>query len=478
MKMQPKFRYFVWFVAALLLTNILVLGDLLTIWSPAETKMFLHLQNPWSWRFHEVLLGGLFQITGFEPLVIRFGSVAAFLLALGGIFSLGRRLFSDRTLMLSLLVLASNLLMPNLAKVATGDLWLFAFLSVGSLSMILYLKKPSAQWRNLSWLTTGLAIWTDPLSGILWSQTLWIGLYFLHPEGKRLSKLFLWAFIPLIGLQYVFGWGETFVIRWNGRDFLYQLLAILPWIGLLAGGFSDLVFKIRKKEELSILLLCLLVAGIVSGTVMMQFAFALIIAKQLDLYMLRNYPHRNIVKTIAILHLIAVFLAAFLGMMWGFGVLGGTGFRAGMAMGGFYWIASFVAVIGLYSPNHRMIMTGMTLAGLLFTTMTWLQLGPIVEGYRSLPKRALQLAGAGPENELIIQVEDEALRELLMVYNNGTTGSVKYTSDTLSSSSVWLVDENGLSGLIEKIQAPTIDSVRVEGWSLPGSHQTIWVVKP
>ena len=53
-----------------------------------------------------------------------------------------------------------------------------------------------------------------------------------------------------------------------------------------------------------------------------------------------------------------------------------------MAFSAVYWMLSFAAVIGLYGYNRRFVLGGMALAGLLATSLFWLQLFPLWESRR------------------------------------------------------------------------------------------------
>ena len=151
------------------------------------------------------------------------------------------------------------------------------------------------------------------------------------------------------------------------------------------GRFRDVILEMSwlcLRAAWSILVLSWIIICLLVQSPAVLGGIALLTGKHLSDYFRNNYPHGNIVKTIMLLHLVGFFFVATLLMLGGFFEFRGTGFRSGMAFSAVYWMLSFAAVIGLYGFNRRFVLGGMALAGLLATSLFWLQLFPLWEGRR------------------------------------------------------------------------------------------------
>ena len=382
---------FVLFAAILFIINGLLLNDVASIWSGAETSVVTRAQSGVQAQLPVDVARLTGAATDLSGIALRLPGLVLIVLALTGFFLLGRRVFGVEITLHALLVLLAGFWVVILAKLGSGDAWLLAFQLTGMLGVILFLKKPHPTYRLLSYAMILLSIWVDAFSSSLLFVVFPLVLVFLHPQGKRLIGLHAWFFaIASVGLLYVAGvlewmpdiqytgWGR---MSW-GRFSLFLLLSLLPFLGFFFAGLWDSVQKARKREELSIILLTWIVVGLILQSPAVIGGVALLTGKHMHDYFLKNYPHHSIVKVTMLLHLIGFFFIALLLMLGGFFQFRGVGFRSGMAFSAVYWMMSFVGVIGLYGYNRRFLLSGTTLAGLLAIALFWLQVFPLWEKQR------------------------------------------------------------------------------------------------
>jgi len=382
---------FVAFAGLLCLINLFLMSDVALIWAGAETQIVERAQAGES----GLILVDLARISGaadnLSGLGLRLPSIVWLFLAMAVFFLLGRRLFGKNTILHGLLVLLSTFGLSTLGHFGSGDAWLLAIHFIGILGVIAFLKKPGAPYRLLVYGAMLLSIWLDPISSLLLWILFPVALVFIHPQGRRLIQLHPWFFagVSVLALyltdglnwlapgQYL-GWGRTpWWVFASGA-----ILSALPFLGFFGAGLWDSIQKIRKREEWSILVLSWVVICLLVQSPAVLGGIALLTGKHLSDYFRKNYPHGNIVKTIMLLHLVGFFFVATLLMLGGFFEFRGTGFRSGMAFSAVYWMLSLAAVIGLYGYNRRFVLGGMALAGLLATSLFWLQLFPLWEGRR------------------------------------------------------------------------------------------------
>lgn len=387
MKTSSKlFQYFLCLCGLILIANLLVMNDAMTVWSGAEAYTV--------WELRAIFHNPIENIFWF-----RFLGGIIFSISLVVSFYLGKKVFGERSMLLMLLVLSSSLLIPNLAKVITLDIWLFAFQWMGFLSLILFCKQPKWIWRIFFYLNLGLSMWFSPWSSIALFSTLALFLYFLHPQGKRMWQLNPWgAGLGFLGLLYLLdGIGRfesAIAIGQYQSQYSYFLLllflGLFPFFGFLLGGLRDVFQKVRRGEEYSLIIASALAASIIGQSLIFQALMALIIAKQLQVYFDKNYPYRVTVQTGAILQLLFAFGLATFVMMKGFVDFRGVGFRAGLGFSLIYWVCSFVGVIGLYAMNRRYLIGGPVIGGLLATLLFWLLINPLLESKRNVPNRLVE----------------------------------------------------------------------------------------
>ncbi len=447
---------------AVLLFNLLLMNDVATLWDGAEARFV------WQSLFEPA--PGYFP-HGVTALVSG-GALREFWLRLPGLLLLlggGGAVFGMLAPVLGrpatgwwLLVLGASLLIPQLAKVASADVWSFAFQWTALAALIRFLKQPGWPWRVSFYLLLLGAMWVDPLSSAFFFILFSGWLYWKHPQGKRLGSLQPWLAVVFSGLL-VWGsawlnWQRTgFYIDWApGRYLLLNLLAVLPFLGFAAAGVFDAIAKRRRGEELALILTVWLVAALLAQSLLLQAGLAFLVAKQLQLYFEPNYPYRSWVRAGAVIHLLLVFFLAMGLMLYGFDQFGGVGFRAAMAFGVVYWMTGLVGVIGLFGMNRRFAWGGTILSGLLAATLFWVQLYPLIESRRDVPQR-LAAAAAGADCHL---VEPAAGPSNERLYLRAACAELEVTAAEQAGAGVWIVPAGSLPA-----ETVAQDTSVIKGWN-------------
>ncbi len=417
---SPRFRLLLIIVVLLFVVNLLIMNDFVTIWSGAETSFV------WNSLFGERIFFLPYRLAGFlsgdslGAFGLRLPSAVVLLAGLAFFYLAARRFLGSEATLTALMALAASLVVPNTGKLATLDAWAFAVQAAGTGFLLLFLKKPDLASRLFFYFFLGFSLWFRPLSsGILFSVFPAI-LYFAHPQGRRLGKLYPWAAIVVGSLllwlagQWKWEWPGLLFSFDTGALLLAAVLGWLPFLGLVASGLVESLVKVRKGEELSVINMAWLAASLAAHSLVLHLVLALLVGKQLRAYFDPRYPYRGLVRTLSILHLLLVFFAAMFLMMSGFREFGGTGFRSGLAFGGTYWMLSLIGVFGLFGLNRRQVWGGMLFSGLLATFFFWSQVAPLLESRRDLPKRLLAAAlEARPAeaDELVISKPAQALHQ-------------------------------------------------------------------
>ena len=360
-----------WLLLALVLAgiNTLILNEL-NAWLPGAETLLVS-----SWG----------RSLATHPFFLRLPGPLLFFATLAATYWLGRRFFGKEASLLMLFVLAGSLVLINSVKWATGDSWLLLFLVLSSLGMLGYLKQPTWSWRLLTWIGGAVAILLQPLCGLAALLSMALVWRFRHPDGKRLDDLYVWIWGPIL-VALSWWWqgdiGSTPFLYWSwtseqqGWVLGAQMLGMLPWLGLLVAGIVELIRNQSKGEELSILLGGLLVGALLSGSLFVQWVFALVIAKQLQRILKPGYPYENLLKIITTLQLLAVLLLGIAGMIYGYLEMGGMGFRMGMSLMLAYWMPGLFGGIGLFGRNQRLLVLGSAFGALLLSLAFWAQMGP------------------------------------------------------------------------------------------------------
>ncbi len=364
-------------------------------WAGGELSFFDHLANGRIDGLPLALAAGLF---GREPALFwgRFPSVIAFLASLAAMGIVARPLFKARYTYLAMATLAASWGLPFLGKVANADIWLLASHSWGVLAMIRFLKEPKWGWRLLTYGTLAISLLIQPLCSLLLFFLLPLLLYFLHPTGKRLWSLQPWGVgAGLLALFHLAGWlswqPPAFYFSFSPVEFsLFTLVAFIPFAPFLVSGLWETVRRFGKGEEWSLIHGSVVLAALVSQALVLHLSLAYLVARQMEVYFLRGFPYRNLVRTVAVLQLILTFFAITALLLLGFGRFSGEGFRAIMAPGALFWMLGFAVVLGLFGMNPRQVKGGMIMAGLLSFVLFWLTAYPLWHTQRQWPLKLVE----------------------------------------------------------------------------------------
>lgn len=477
MNLSLRYQVFLGFCLLLFLLNLFVMNESTTLWNGAESNLLWEILQGQQRELPHLLLSDLVPQGPLNLLAIRSIGPGLLLLAMLGYYYYGHKIFGKAFVLNVLVVLAASFLIPSLAKRATGDLYLFAAQLLLFVSLIRYLKQPVWQWQIAHFIGLGFSIYLQPIGSLLFIISLTGFLYWKHPNGKVLKDLNSWLIVPILVFGFYFGgylrWtSPIFEFGWGSAGYrkylLWNLFGILPFIGLLLGGFKETYLKFRKGEELATINLALVLGAFISQSLMLQFVFAILIAKQLQLYFVKNYPNESLVKAGAVLHLIVVFAVAFFLMMGGMFQFGGMGFRTGLALGTVYWILSFFSVIGLYGKIKRLVVGGVLLSGLLASRIFWAQVYPLVEAQRNVPERFEQwLTKQGTTSDQVLEIyyPSDAAFTNLAVYGKTTFKTVELTNslDSLNTGSIQfpaIIQGKGTQDIGLQVQADTLS-----GWN-------------
>jgi hypothetical protein len=397
----PSFRVFTGLVALIVLFGLLAGNDYTSIWSGAEAAHLWQALSdaPGSWlgRFlHAVYDDGPLNL-----FYLRFFGIFFFLLILVPVFLIGKRLFGKNTIWLATLLLVVSLLVPNLAKRATVDIYYFSSQLLFGMTTLILMKSPQALWRALWLLGWWVSFILEPLGSLLFALPLLVLLWRSHPEigalrDWRLLVSALAGSVLIAFLQPDHWFDQGIAFAWlrsgYGKFLLWQLIGILPFIGFVVGGIRDLFYKVKRGEEFSLLLATWILAALLSQSLTLNWALALLAAKHMQLYFSPKYPFYSWVRGPAILHLIGIFFVLAMSMVYSFFTFLGQGFRSLLMVSGLYWGMSLLGVIGLYGYNHRLLIGGPILAGALATALFWYQAGDLLESKRSWNETAVEMA--------------------------------------------------------------------------------------
>lgn len=379
MSQTKQIKIFTAIVFILFINNLLVTNSTIEWWAP-ETANLTTLENGIPNNLPSLILTQLSEVTS-DKFVLRLPGILILFLTFLGIFNLGKRVFGQKTILYTLLVLASSILLPNISKFATSDIWLFSAQTFTALAMILFLKQPIQRWKMIGFGALFLGVLVNPISMLVFTSLMGGLLFFIHPKGKNLQSLWIWS------LPFLIGFGSKFLGIFNftppPTEFIslpelsiYKYVIIiflgtLPWFIFFPSGIWNMVKRLRQKEELAVITFSWMMGSLFSISLAAQVVFALIIAKQLQGFFDKNFPYGNMVKSSALMHLGVILFGAIYLIIISWENLKAEGFRAAMVSTLFYWMGCLLAFIGLYGPNKKIILGGLAFAGLLVSHFFW-----------------------------------------------------------------------------------------------------------
>ncbi|PHI21889.1 hypothetical protein CEQ90_00965 [Lewinellaceae bacterium SD302] len=397
---SSRYRFFLWMVSFFAVAALFIGLDIATVWPGAEAlNLDLALSNErgdYIPAFTDSLLtevgASLFEKADLFFLFPRVLSAIILITTAVIYYRWGQKLFGKQTVQLQLLLFAASLYLPLFGKIATADSLLILG-QVGSwLSLIYLIRSGRTNHQFYLGLFTLLSSIADPVITLEMGIIL-ISVFTLRYDYKVIFRqAWMLPVIPLLAMV-VHGWNKELIYFGSGylQNILYCLLGTLPFIGFVIGGLRDLVFKLKRREELAIILAAALFAGLASGSPLFGFALCAIGGKQLQLYFTPNYPWNNWVRGPAILHLIFALIGSFLLLLGGFVTFRGDGYRAFLGMVAAYWIFSLFAILGIYGMRRDFTIGGTVLSGVLATLFFWVQVYPYFETERNWPEELVEL---------------------------------------------------------------------------------------
>ncbi|MEL7221678.1 MAG: hypothetical protein AAGJ93_10190 [Bacteroidota bacterium] len=305
---------------------------------------------------------------------------------------------------MTLLLVAASFLLTSIAKTGALDSWRLGFELGAWLAFIHYLKQPKRSWLIYTAILGSLAVLVGQWSSLLLFLVWHIGYYRLMvPAQPALKKSIHYPFIAIyavFALSYLLRYftanplavGDLFYFQafqlTHLKLFGYTLLGLAPFLGFALAALRDLFFKIKKGEELALLLAIALFGSLVAQSILFSFLLTFLTAKQVQFYFYsEKYPWQDWVKTGNVLHLIFVFMAVIVALIGGYFQYAVDGFRAVLGCSTAYWMFSFVGVIGLYGFRRDYVLGGMTIAGVLAILFFWVQVYPFLHLQRNWPER-------------------------------------------------------------------------------------------
>ncbi|MFK7934128.1 MAG: hypothetical protein AB8G22_11515 [Saprospiraceae bacterium] len=496
--MTNFYRFFLSIIAFLILANLLVMNDVATVWSGAEAYnlQLATVQNS-AQSFVQQVFAGISMTVDTNPFYAR--SVSVFIALFGGLafFALGQKIFGKGTTLATILIAASSLGLIHLGKVATSDIWTATLHTLMVLTQIRYLKQPKVQWQTWHAIFLTLAILATPITTLLFTFLVSAFLITQHPQGRRSVQLYQWILLPvvLVIMAYLLGYSFQTIDSYlvpptpNRSFFTFYgvaLIGTLPWIGFVAAGLWQTFTRFRKKEEFATLMTAWLLGALLLKSFSVLWLFAILAAKQLENFQLKNFPksNENIIKTFSILNLIFAFCGAIYLMLNSYYIFEAAGFRSAMFTGAVYWMPLLFGVIGLYGKNDLMIRSGFATAGVLVTLTFWFKTYPLLENQRNLPQRVIQTA-IGKESRIIdkLILSGEVNNRVNLWYYAQKSGlNVQpITTDDVKQ----LYSERGAGILILseddyqilKTAVADLNAEAVKGWTESGEVETYWVIK-
>lgn len=403
--MQISLRFQIFAISCFLIASfsMVYLSDTMTIWDGAESSFLYGLTSQEKPSFLPFLINQLFgNNTGGLATMPRLLGVSLLTLSLGFFYFSSHLLIGKKAALMTILVSISSFTLPLLSKIATADIWLFSFQLMAFISMVRFIKKPAILFRSLFYLFVAAGILIEPLSSMIIFLIVPTFIFVMGKERKALLQLNPW--LATIFLSVIFHYSghlywknDTFLLNafqsGYGKFILVTTIGILPFFGYLLGAFRDVSYKLKRKEEFSILFFPVVIAALIGQSPLLVFGLAILIAKQMILFLDKNYPFGNWIKVGAVLNLtFSFFIAVFL-MFKGLQEFGGIGFRVGLGFSLAYWSLGVAGIIGLFSKDKRILWGGTLLNGLMSFLILVSAVYPLIESKRDIPRRLFNEIG-------------------------------------------------------------------------------------
>ncbi len=389
---MKQFQLFFTITVLLFAFNLLISNDWMVLWSGGEVNSILNSRTQPTLPGH--FLQQLRDIQdGNAPFFWRLPSALIIILGLVGFYQLAKLLFGKTVMQYSIMTLAASFLVVNYGKLASQDSWAFSFQSLSWILMLLSIKQASLKWQVPLLLSSAVAVWIQPLESSIFLLLNAIFLQLLMPGKRNLFRHYM--ILPAVGLTILIlysGQGPD----WSGSNSYWTIgssghlkfiaFSLLAWglfLGFVLGGIREIMDKLGKKEELSIILVSGLIAALLANAIVLHIVLAVLAGRQLKNYFDKKYPYESIVKTGAVLHLVFAFAIATVFMIYSFVEFRGPGFRSALALTMLYWMGAFISVIGLYGKNQRYVIIGTVFGGVLSTLIYYVQPAQVLETRRA-----------------------------------------------------------------------------------------------
>ncbi len=393
------------FPTACLLIFILTLFygmDYMALWN-VETEFALaslaHLSEGILFSFDdgfsplpELIMSGSFVTVGESEWAVRFPSLILLAAALFSFYKTGSKIFSEKSTLLSVLLSIASFPIILISKLGLVDIWLLALpLFIFPLTIV-QLKQP-ALWKNIALITLFIVMsLVQALSALLFCVSLYGILYLFHPNKKNLlipviSSILSIVLITLVSGQnwiqdgFLFNYGQN--LSWF---FVLSILGLLSGFGFIPAVIMNLFSRLKRKEELSIISLAGMLAGLFSVSWFFHFMIIFLIGKQIESYTKENYPYRKSVKIFTVVQVVFSFFLASVLLMYSYNWFGGLGFRKALFLGCSLWGMGILSLVGLVSLNRNYIIIASVLGGVLFNFLLWTQYIPVWEAERNYIK--------------------------------------------------------------------------------------------
>lgn len=404
-KTSSRFQLFLWASAFFFLAALLLYTNVIVVWPGAEGYALDHAlsngrgSSMLSFLYHKFIPvpDMVSEETNAVWLFPRLLSATA--LVATGFFThrFAGRLFGSEAIGLGLLCAGASLFLPFFGKVATPD----SLALLGQAGFFWTILLAGADRENNYLLPAGIFLLLGgiaaPLSTLVFGLATILTGRLLMGGGKQWLTLLSLLALPLVvlllqgnqGIRSYWFWGGQPLAY--GRWLMYCLLGMAPLAGWLLAGIRDLVYKVRKGEQMSRLLAAGLAIGFVTQSLVFPLLLALIAGKQMQLYFREaNYPWRDWVRGGATVHLIVAFIAVVLILARVSISFPGPGFRAALGMAAAYWMFSLFGVLGLYGDRRDFALGGSVLAGMLTVLFFWVQVYPYYDATRNWPERIVR----------------------------------------------------------------------------------------
>jgi 4-amino-4-deoxy-L-arabinose transferase-like glycosyltransferase len=416
------------------------------LWSDIHRKPPLH--------FWSIALS--YQLFGVHEWAVRLPA----LLALFGTVLLVRfrtvQVFGLDTARTAAWILAANLFLPHLAKIAVTDALLLFFETLAVTALINHFQKPGSKekgWFVLG--TAGALLVKGPPILILTFGMLGLILLF-SPERKKIIGFHPWLLFPLAAMPLLV-WGRLAwltddgeFIRWMidwytfrrissdvlgqtgppGYYLLTFLIGFLPFVPVMLKGFRELIkhYHWRKPEFRHFMLL----AWLISGWVIYEFmssklpayalgaypALALLLGRQFNKLQTRAFRNEWSLKGGLMLYgLLGLGMAVALPLAAAAPVGNGRLFSEngvlfarfmGLGMG----IFTLSVVVLLLRSQFQGAFRAMLGQSVFFVLVGWLLLLPDIEPLRSATKQLAEKTAELPSNTQVVVISDYHLPSL------------------------------------------------------------------